>query len=51
MVANTYYHSDTCKLPDIEELFKGKSHLEAMLKGRRWNLVKAQIMRVKIRKY
>ena len=43
---NTYYHSDTCNLPDLEEVFKGKPYLEVLLKGRRWVKVKARIKRV-----
>ena len=43
MVANTYYHSDTCNLPDLEEPFKCKPHLGGMLKGRRWAKVKAKL--------
>jgi len=43
---NTYYHSDMCNLPDLEELFKGKPHLEVLLKGRRWGRVRARIKKV-----
>jgi hypothetical protein len=40
---NTYYHSDSCNLPDLEELYKGKPHLEKLLKGRKWTRVRARI--------
>ena len=40
---NTYYHSDSCNLTDLDELFKGESHLEALLKGRRWSRVRAKL--------
>ena len=29
-------------MPDLEELFKGKPYLEALLKGRRWARVKRE---------
>ena len=48
MGGNTYYSSDTCKLPDLEKLFKDKPHLEVLLEGRRWARVRARIERVKI---
>jgi hypothetical protein len=43
---NTYYHSDTCILPDLEELFKGKPHLEGLLRGNGWSRVRARIKRM-----
>ena len=51
MGGNTYYHSDNCNLPDLEELFKDKSHLEGLLRGRRWGIVRARTRKVKIEKY
>jgi hypothetical protein len=42
-IITTIYHSDTCNLSDLEELFSGKPHLEVMLKGRRWSRVKAKL--------
>ena len=47
MGENTYYHSDTCNLPCLEELFKGKAHLEILLNGRRWSRVKVRIMKLR----
>ena len=44
---NTYYHSDNCNLSDLKELFKDKSHLEVLLKGRRWAKMKARIKKIK----
>jgi hypothetical protein len=39
---NTYYHIGGYYLPDLEELLKGKPHLEVLLKGRRWARVRAR---------
>jgi hypothetical protein len=33
-------------LPDLEEVFRGKSHLEELLKGRRWAGVRARIKKL-----
>ena len=35
MGANTYYHSDTCNLPDLMELFNGKPHLGGTVEGKK----------------
>ena len=43
---NTYYHSDTCNLPDLDGLFRGKTHLEGLLNERKWGRVKARIKRL-----
>jgi hypothetical protein len=32
-----------CHLPELEELFNDKPHLEGMVKGRGWSRVKARI--------
>lgn len=36
---NTYYHTDTYQLPDLEEVFKGKPHLEVLLKRKHFVLI------------
>lgn len=46
LIDNTYSHSDTCNLPDLQMLFKGNPHLEVLLKGRRWARTKARIRKV-----
>jgi hypothetical protein len=45
MNGNTYYHSDSCNLPNLEELFKEKPHPGVLLKGRRWRRIRARINR------
>jgi hypothetical protein len=40
---NTYYHSDKCYFPYLEEAFREKPHLETLLKSRRWAKVKAKL--------
>jgi hypothetical protein len=37
-------------LPDLEELFKGKPHLEGLLKGRRLARVRARIKKMRMTK-
>jgi len=34
-------------MTDLRKLFKGKPHLEVLLKGRRWVRVKARITKIK----